>query len=45
MKRVDTDVDGDVENNDKSKGKFGEFVPSADGKKRIYTKMKEELGY
>jgi hypothetical protein len=37
VKRIDTDVDGDVENNDKSKGKFGEFVPSADGKKRVYT--------
>ena len=43
VKRIDTDVDGDVENNDKSKGKFGEFVPSADGKKRVYTKIKEEL--
>ena len=43
VKRIDTDVDGDVENNDKSKGKFGEFIPSADGKGRVYTKVKEEL--
>ena len=37
VKRVDTDVDGDVDHNDKKKGKYGAFVPSADGKKRIYT--------
>ena len=37
VKRVDTDADGDVDHNDKKKGKYGEFVPSADGKKRIYT--------
>ena len=43
VKRIDTDVDGDVENNDKSKGKFGEFIPSVDGKGRVYTKVKEEL--
>ena len=43
VKRIDTDVDGDVENNDKSKGKFGEFIPSPDGKGRVYTKVKEEL--
>jgi hypothetical protein len=34
-KRVDTDVDGDVENNDASKGSLGTFVPSADGKGRL----------
>ena len=27
-KRIDTDVDGDVEKNDKSKGEYGEFVPT-----------------
>lgn len=27
-KRIDTDVDGDVENNDKNKGEYGEFVPT-----------------
>ena len=32
-KRVDNDVDGDVDHNDPKSGKFGEFVPSADGKK------------
>ena len=26
--RIDTDVDGDVEKNDKSKGEYGEFVPT-----------------
>ena len=38
-KRVDTDVDGDVEHNDKSKGEYGEFVPSPSGKKKVTTKM------
>tara|TARA_R100000030_G_scaffold26246_1_gene19095 strand:- start:181 stop:1773 length:1593 start_codon:yes stop_codon:yes gene_type:complete len=38
-KRVDTDVDGDVEHNDKSKGEYGEFVPSPTGKKKVTTKM------
>jgi len=27
-KRIDTDVDGDVEHNDKHKGEYGEFVPT-----------------
>ena len=38
-KRVDTDVDGDVDNNDKNKGEYGEFVPSPSGKKKVTTKM------
>jgi len=33
VKRIDTDVDGDVEHNDKHKGEYGEFVPTPDGKK------------
>ena len=41
VKRVDTDVDGDVDHNDKKKGPMGEFVPSADGKKRVYSGVKE----
>ena len=43
VKRVDSDVDGDVDHNDPKAGKFGEFVPSADGKKRITTSMGEEF--
>jgi hypothetical protein len=34
VKRVDTDVDGDVEHNDKHKGEYGEFVPTPDGKRK-----------
>ena len=41
VKRVDTDADGDVDHNDKKKGPMGEFVPSADGKKRVYSGVKE----
>lgn len=44
VKNIDTDVDGDVEHNDKSKGDMGEFVPSPDGKKRVYSKVAKE-GY
>ena len=40
-KRIDNDVDGDVDHNDPKSGKFGEFVPSVDGKKRVTTSMKE----
>ena len=36
-KRIDTDVDGDVEHNDKHKGEYGEFVPTPDGKKKVFT--------
>ena len=32
-KRVDNDVDGDTDHNDKSSGEYGEFVPTPDGKK------------
>ena len=32
-----------VDHNDPKAGKFGEFVPSADGKKRITTSMGEEF--
>jgi len=40
-KRIDTDVDGDVEHNDKHKGEYGEFVPSPDGKGRTFTGPKK----
>jgi hypothetical protein len=36
VKRIDTDVDGDVEANDKNKGEYGEFVPTPDGKGRAF---------
>ena len=41
VKRVDHDVDGDVDKNDPKAGPMGEFVPSADGKKRVYSGVKE----
>jgi hypothetical protein len=46
VKRIDTNVSGDVNKKDKSMGEFGEFVPSADGKKKVVTKIaavKEEF--
>ena len=41
VKRIDNNVSGDVDKNDKSMGNFGEFVPSADGKKKVVTKIGE----
>ena len=35
-KRIDTDADGDVDNNDKAKGELGEFIPGV-GNKRLYS--------
>ena len=32
VKRIDTDVDGDVEHNDQHKGEYGEFLPTPFGK-------------
>ena len=46
VKRVDLNVSGDVDKKDKSMGNYGEFVPSADGKKKVVTKIaavKEEF--
>jgi len=40
-KRIDTNVSGFVDKNDKSMGNYGEFVPSVDGKKKIVTKIGE----
>jgi len=36
VKRIDTDVDGDTDRNDKSKGELGEFIPGV-GNKRLYS--------
>jgi len=36
VKRIDTDVDGDTDHNDKSKGELGEFIPGV-GNKRLYS--------
>ena len=36
VKRIDTDVDGDTDHNDKAKGELGEFVPGV-GNKRLYS--------
>ena len=41
VKRIDTNVSGDVNKKDKSMGEFGEFVPSPDGKKKVTTKIGE----
>jgi hypothetical protein len=37
--RIDTDVDGDTDNNDKAKGELGEFIPGV-GNKRLYSTTK-----
>jgi hypothetical protein len=36
VKRIDTDVDGDTDKNDKAKGELGEFIPGV-GNKRLYS--------
>ena len=41
VKRIDHNVSGDVDKNDKSMGNYGEFVPSVDGKKKLTTKIGE----
>ena len=41
-KRIDADVDGDVDTNDPKSSEFGEFVPSPDGKKKVKTSVKRE---
>jgi hypothetical protein len=41
-KRIDADVDGDVDTKDPKSGEMGEFVPSADGKKKVKTKVQRE---
>ena len=44
-KRVDADVDGDVDTDDMKSSEMGEFIPSADGKKKIKTKARFESAY
>ena len=41
-KRVDVDVDGDVDSADMKTPETGEFIPSSDGKKKIKTKVRFE---
>lgn len=36
VKRIDTDVDGDTDHNDKAKGELGEFIPGV-GNKRLHS--------
>jgi hypothetical protein len=44
-KRIDSDVDGDVDGDDVKEKGYGEYVPSADGKKKVRTKIKNEGFY
>jgi len=41
-KRIDADIDGDVDTDDPKSTEMGEFVPSPDGKKKIKTKARFE---
>jgi len=41
-KRIDADVDGDVDTDDPKSTEMGEFIPSPDGKKKIKTKVQKE---
>ena len=42
VKRVDADVDGDVDTDDMKSSETGEFVPSPDGKKKLKPKVRFE---
>jgi hypothetical protein len=42
VKRIDADVDGDVDTSDPKTQEMGEFIPSPDGKKKIKTKVQRE---
>jgi len=45
-KRVDADVDGDVDSKDPKASEMGEFIPSPDGKKKLKPKVRfEEFSY
>ena len=44
-KRIDADVDGDVDTDDPKSDEMGEFIPSADGKKKIKPKVQREGFY
>jgi hypothetical protein len=39
VKRIDTDVDGDTDHNDKAKGELGEFIPGVNNK-RLFSSTK-----
>ena len=41
-KRIDADVDGDVDTDDPKSTEMGEFIPSPDGKKKVKTKVQKE---
>ena len=41
-KRVDADVDGDVDTDDMKASEMGEYLPSPDGKKKVKTKARFE---
>lgn len=41
-KRVDADVDGDVDTDDMKSSEMGEYLPSPDGKKKVKTKARFE---
>ena len=43
VKRIDADNDGDVDKDDPKEKGMGEFVPSADGKKKVRTKIGESV--
>jgi hypothetical protein len=38
-KRIDTNIDGFVDKKDKKSGPYGAFIPSVDGKGRLYTDL------
>ena len=41
-KRIDADVDGDVDTKDPKESEMGEFIPSPDGKKKLKPKVRFE---
>ena len=41
-RRIDADVDGDVDSQDPKASEMGEFIPSPDGKKKVKTKARFE---
>jgi hypothetical protein len=38
-KRIDTNIDGFVDKKDKKSGPYGAFIPSVDGKGKLYTDL------
>jgi hypothetical protein len=43
VKRIDADNDGDIDKDDPKEKGMGEYVPSADGKKKVRTKIGESV--